>query len=161
MPGGKAIVVNLTKPAFETMLVTCGTEKANVEIKINKILTNLPKHPTHLQISQAFVHLHEILHACFATDTSGNPFLVKSVDQLTNGQAVWNKTRIITFPNHYYEDQLLKDYTVASGLKIGNVEMYFTEERRLAYNTFPNAALDQTVTTYPCALMYHLLKPRV
>jgi len=160
VPGGKAIVVNLTRPAFETMLVTCGTDIADTERKINKIISDLPKHPTYLQVSQAFEPLHEILHACFTIDASGNLFLVKSIDQLNNGQAVWNKTQIITFPNYYYDDQLLTDYTVGSGLKVDSLEMYFTEERRLAYNkALLNAKLDQTVTAYPRALIYHLLKP--
>jgi len=160
VPGGKAMVINLTKSSFETTLVTCEADIASTEVKINKILSHLPKYPTHMQVSQAFEPLHEILHACFSIDASGSLFHVKSIDQLKNGQAVWNKTPIITFPNYYYEDQLLQDYIVGSGLKINKLESYYTEERRLTYNkTFPNTKLDRTVTKYPRALMYHLLKP--
>jgi len=159
VPGGKAMVLNLAKPAFDTFLVTCGTDRANTEIKINKILTNLPKYPTYQQINKALEPLHEIIHACFATDAEGNLFLVNSTDQLNNGQAVWNKSQIIIFPNYYYDDQFLKTCTVESGLKIGNVETFFTEERRVAYNNTFSATFDKTVTAFPRALMYHLQKP--
>ena len=159
VPGGKAMVVNLTKPAFDTLLVTCGADKASAEMKINKILTSLPKHPTHLQINKALEPLHEIVHACFAADAGGSLFLVSSIDQLNNGQAVWNKTEIIAFPNYYYDDQFLKTCIVASGLKIGNVESFFTEERRLAYNSTFSSKFDENVTAFPHALMYHLVKP--
>jgi len=160
VPGGKAIVINQTKSSYETTLVTCEADKANTQVTINKILSHLPKYPTHMQVSQAFESLHEILHACFSIDASGTLFHVKSIDQLKNEQAVWIKTPIITFPNYYYEDQLLKDCIVESGLKINKLEAYYTEERRLTYNnTFPNTKLDKTVTAYPCGLMYHLLKP--
>jgi len=159
VPGGKAMVLNLTKPAFDTLLVTCGTDKENTEMKINKILTNLPKHPTYQQINKALEPLHEITHACFAADAGGNLFIVNSIDQLNNGQAVWNKTEIMTFPNFYYDDQFLKFSTEVSGLKIDNVETFFTEERRLAYNNTFSAKFDKTVATCPKALMYHLLKP--
>ena len=54
MPGKKAIVINPTKPAFETMLVTCRADIADTERKINKIISDLPKHLTYLQVSQVF-----------------------------------------------------------------------------------------------------------
>ena len=53
VPGGKALVLNVPKEAFQTNLID-GANEATVQKKINQILTCLPDHPTQQQISKAF-----------------------------------------------------------------------------------------------------------
>ena len=159
VPGGKALVVNLSKPAFEQ----CLTEKANeavVQGKIDQILTHLPDHPSSQQISSAFEDLQEVIAISFAYDQNGSLFQVKDTDQLVNGQAVVRKTFITTFPDFYYDDQFLIDQTTAAGLHIDQIENVYTEERRLEHNRLnPQAAFKKEITERPYCLLYHISKP--
>ena len=56
VPGGKALVLNLSKAAFRNHLID-GANKATVQKKIDQILTCLPDHPTQQQISKALKRL--------------------------------------------------------------------------------------------------------
>ena len=52
VPGGKALVLNLSKAAFQNHLID-GANEATVQEKIDQILTCLPDHPKQQQISKA------------------------------------------------------------------------------------------------------------
>ena len=84
LPGGKALVLNVPKAAFQTNLID-GANEATVQKKIDQILTCLPDHPTQQQISMAFKDLHEAVCVCFAYDKNGSLFQVKNMKQLVNG----------------------------------------------------------------------------
>ena len=158
VPGGKALVLNLSNPAFQPLLIT-GADEVAVKEKIDKALKLLPNFPSQLQINKAFGELKEVIRGCFAKDEQGSVFLVENVHQLTIGQAVWCKTQILPFPNYYYNDQFITDITVASGLHIDYVENFCTEERRIYCNTAnPEARISKTATENPYALMYHVSK---
>ena len=128
VPGGKALVLNLSKAAFQTNLID-GTNEATVQKKIDQILTILPDHPTQQQISKAFKDLHE---AECVYDRNGSLFQVKNMKQLVNGQAVVMKISYTTFHDFYYD----VDQTRAAGLQIDQIENGFTEERRIVHNSF-------------------------
>ena len=117
VPGGKALALNVSKGAFQTNLID-GINQADVQEKIDQILTGLPDHPTQQQISKAFEGFHEAVCVCFAFDKDGSLFQVKDVTQLVNGQAVVQKTSIATFPDFYYDEKFLVDQTTAAGLHI-------------------------------------------
>ena len=159
VPGGKALVLNLSNPAFQL----CLTERANeavVQEKIDQILAHLPDHPSSQQISSAFEDLQEAMIICFAYDKNGSLFQVKDPNQLVNGQAVVLKTFVTTFPDFYYDDQFLIDQTTAAGLRIDQIENVFTEERRLEHNRLnPQAACKKEITEHPYCLLYHISKP--
>ena len=157
IPGGKALVVNLSKPAFQMMY---SINEAAVRQKIDQILAGLPNYPTQEQISKAFEVLHEVANACFAYDKNGSLFHVKDVSLLINGQTVVHKTAVTTFPDFYYDDQFLVDQTIAAGLHIDQVENVFTEERRIMHNALnPETAYSKEVIDHPEYLLYHLSKP--
>ena len=159
VPGGKALVLNLSKAAFQTNLID-GANEATVQKKIDQILTCLPDHPTQQQISKAFEGLHEAACVCFAYDKNGSLFQVKNMKQLVNGQAVVMKANIATFHDFYYDDEFLMDQTRAAGLQIDQIENHFTEERRIVHNSLnPNAAYSKEVIDHPLHLLYHISKP--
>ena len=159
VPGGKALVLNLSNPAFQTLSLTAGANKVAVKDKIDQALKRLPKFPTQLQVNKAFEGLNEILRGCFTKDESGSVFLVDNMHQLTIGQSVWSKTQILPFPNYFYDDQYINDITTASGLQVDYVENFCTEERRMAFNGMnPEMGISETITKNPYALMYHLSK---
>ena len=159
MPDGKALVLNLSNPAFQTLSLTTGADKVAVKEKIDQALKDLPNFPLQFQINKAFKPFDEILRACFAKDEHGSVFLVENVHQLTIGQGVWCKTQILPFPNYFYDDQFITDITVASGLHIDYVESFCTEERRIDYNTAsPEARISKTVTKNPYARIMHVSK---
>ena len=159
VPGGKALVLNLSNPAFQILSLTTGADEVVVKEKIGKALKDLPNFPLQFEINKAFKGFDEILRGCFATDEHGSVFLVENVHQLTIGQAVWCKTQILPFLNYFYDDQFTTDITVASGLHIDYMENFCTEERRIDYNTTNSEArISKTVTENPYALMYHISK---
>ena len=159
VPGGKALVLNLSNPAFQTLSLTVGADEAAVKEKIDQALKGLPNFPSQFQINKAFEDLNEVLRACFTKDEQGSVFLVDNVHQLTIGQAIWSKTQILPFPNYFYDDQFIIDTTIASGLHIDHVENFCTEERRMDYNMAnPEVKISKTITENPYALMHHVLK---
>ena len=84
VPVGKALVLNLSKAAFRSNL-TDGTNEADVQEKIDQILTGLPANPAQQQISKALEDFQEAVCICFAFDKNGSLFQVKDVTQLVNG----------------------------------------------------------------------------
>ena len=158
-PGGKALVLNLSNPAFQTLSLITGADEMEVKEKIDHALKGLPNFPSQFQINKALKDLDEVLRACFAKDEQGSVFLVENVYRLVIGQAVWSKTQILPFPNYFYDDQFITDITIASGLHIDHVENFCTEERRIDCNMAnPEARISKTVTDNPYALMYHVSK---
>ena len=159
VPGGKALVLNLSNPAFQTLSLITGVGEVAVKEKIDQAIKSLPNFPSQHQINKAFGELKEVLRGCFAKDEQGSVFLVENMHQLTIGQAVWCKTQILPFPNYYYDDQFITDITIASGLHIDYVENFCTEERRIYCNMAnPEARISKTITENPYALMYHVSK---
>ena len=158
VPGGKALVLNLSKGAFQSNLID-GANQAIAQEKIDQLLTGLPDHPTQQQISKAFEDFHEAVCVCFAYDKNGSLFQVKDVTQLVNGQAVVQKTCIAAFPDFYYDEKFLVDQTVAVGLHIDQIENVYTEERRILHNALNlNAAVSREVIDNPFCLLYHISK---
>ena len=161
VPGGKALVLNLSNPGYQTLFLIAGVDEVAVKEKINQVLKGLSKFPTQIQINEAFGNLIEVIRGCFVKDNEGSVFLVENIHKLTIGQAVWCKTQILPFPNYYYDDKFITDTTEASGLLINYVENFCTEERRIAHNcTNPDSksTVSKTITENPYALMYHLSK---
>ena len=158
-PGGKALVVNLAKTAFDTMFLTCGADKTAVTQKIEDKLVNLSNLPTEEEINDAFKDLHEILLVTFAINHYGRLYRVTNTNQLSNGQAVWIKNQAMVFPDYYYDEQFLHDQIKASGLHIDCIESHCTEKRRLLYNgSNAKAVFDKTFTDDPPFQFYHLSK---
>ena len=159
VPGGKALVLNLSKPAFQS-LITDGANEAVVQEKIDQILSGIPDHPTLQQISKAFESLREVAHINFAYNKNGSLFLVKDADQSLNGQAIVRKNFVSTFTDFYYDDQFLVDQTIAAGLQIDSIENSFTEQRQSLYNALnPELPLRKTVLDHPFLLLYRISKP--
>ena len=73
-PGGKALVLNLSNPAFQMLSLTVGTDEVAVKEKIAQTLKDLPNFPSQFEINKAFKALDEILRACFAKDEHGSVF---------------------------------------------------------------------------------------
>ena len=160
VPGGKALVLNLSNPIYQRMYLTSGTNEEVVQKEIDRALARIPKHPTQKQINETFEDLHKVFSVCFAFDKSGSLFHVKDVNQLINGQAVLHKTVITTFPNFYYDDQFLIDQTTAAGLHIDKIENIHTEERRIIHNIQnPEAPFSKDVVDHPFCLLYHISRP--
>ena len=159
VPGGKALVLNLSKAAFQTSLAD-GTDEAVVQKKIDQMLASIPDHPSQQQLCKVFEDLHEAVFACFAYDKDGSLFHVKDVNQLVSGQPVLRKTPITTFPDFYYDNQTLIDQTIAGGLHVDRIENVFTEERRILHNALnPEAPCGKSVIDHPLYLLHHISKP--
>ena len=160
VPGGKALVLNLSNPIYQRINLIDGADEVAVQKKIDQILACMPNHSTQQQINKAFEDLHEIVGACFAYDDNGSLFHVKDVNHLILGQAILIKTPIITFPVFYYDDQFLVDQTTAAGLCINKIENVHTEERRIVHNIQnPKIRFSKDVVDHPFCLLYHISKP--
>ena len=160
VPGGKAIVVNFSKPAFEGMFLRYGADRVIVEEKIEKILMNLKTYPSQTEINDALQDLSDVIQVCFTLNESGHLQRVTNIEQMTNGQAVWTTCQIMTFADYFYDEQFIQQQIESAGLMIDTIENYFTEERRIAYNNSnPKVKLDKSITDTPPLLMYHLSKP--
>ena len=159
VPGGRALVLNLSNATFQVTYLTDGANKTAVQ-EIDQTLTSTPNHPSQQQINEAFKDLNEVISACFTYDKNGSLFHVKDVNQLVNGQAVVHKTAITTFPDFYYHDQFLIDQTTGAGLQIDQIENIITEERRIMHNTMnPETAYSKMMVDHPFCFLYHLSKP--
>ena len=160
VPGGKAMMVCYARHAFEGIFLRDGADQVMVEKNIAKKLLILPNYPTQDQINDAFEDLHDVIQAPFTVDQNGELQSITNVDKLSNGQAVWSKTQVMAFADYFYDDDFLQQQIKAAGLNIDNIENYYTEERRVAYNNAnPEIKLDEGITDTPLFVMYHLSKP--
>ena len=160
VPGGKAAVNCISKPAFEKLTLRSGADPVLVEKEIAKNLIDLMSCPTQDQINNAFQDLYDALHVFFTLDESGRVQRITDVNKLTNGQAVWTKTQIMVFSDYFYDEQFFQQQIEAAALKLEKIENYYTEERRVAYNsTNPEVKLAKSITDTPIFVMYHLSKP--
>ena len=94
--------------------------------------------------------IYDIIQAPFILDQNGHLKQVTDADKLSNGHAIWSKTQIMTFSDYFYDDEFIQQQIRAAGLNIDDVESYYTEERRIAYNsTKPEIELDKAITDTP------------
>ena len=160
IPGGKAVVVNITKAGFEKMHLRSGIDQAMMEDKIKIILMNLKSYPSQVEINDAFQDLTDVVYLSFTLNQNGRLERINDVDKMTNGQPIWVKSQTMTFPDYFYNEEFIQQQIKAAGLNIDKIENYFTEERRIAYNsTKPEVELDKTITDDPPFVFYHLSKP--
>ena len=106
--------------------------------------------------------MKDLLLATFAIDVkSGHLSRVTDVGQLSNGQEIWFKIPMMVTYNYFYDDKYFQDLARDAGLCIDQIENYYTEERRIAYNREnPQNTIDNVESIeHPPFLMYHLLKP--
>ena len=159
-PGGKAMVVSHTKAAFTGTYLRNGVDQMMVEKQIARKLMNLPAYPSQDQINHAFKDFSDLVFKIFIIDQNGQLQRIADADKVSIGQATWSKTEIMTFANYFYDDDYLQQQIKAAGFNIDNIENYYTEERRVAYNnTNPEIELDKAFTDTPPLVMYHLSKP--
>ena len=162
IPGGKAILLIPTDDCNSKLYTKIGANPSCVERDIAHIQTRLPKNPSTVQVTEAFRNVDDIFVTCFAVDAQGDLFHVKSANQLTHGQPIWKQTEVMMFPNFFYSEQSTVKYIIEAGLSIDTVENYFTEDRRVAYNSKnPSIPLDKDCVEYPLALVYHISKPAI
>ena len=161
-PGGKAMMVSYSAAASKELMLRKGADQMIVEELIAQKLIGLPNYPSQDQVNNAFEDLHDVLEAIFNIDQNGKLKRVIDVDKLSNGEAIWAKTEIMTFADYYYTDEFIHQQIRAAGLNIDSIESYYTEERRITYNsTKPEVELDKAITITPPFVMYHLSKPLI
>ena len=160
VPGGKAMMVCISKSAFEKLFLKKGADQVMVEKKITAKLSSLKSYPSLDEVNEQFQDLSEIIQTFFTLDSNGYLQRITDVNTLVDGQAVWSTCQIMTFPAYYYDNQFFLKQIKAAGLELDKIENYYTEERRIAYNnTNPEIELDKSVTDAPPFVMYHLSKP--
>ena len=160
VPGGKAILLIPTDWCSSKLYTKIGVDASSVEKKITQVLSRLPKYPTTAQVAEVLKDVNDIYVTCFAVDTQGDIFHIKSNNQLRHGQPIWKQTDVVMFPNFFYSEQSTMTHILTAGLCIDRVENCFTEERRVAYNsTNPKIPLHKDCVEYPLALVYHISKP--
>ena len=160
VPGGKAVMNCVSKPAFEKLYLRSGGDPVLVEKEITKILMCLSTYPSQDEVNNAFQQLTDVIMVYFTHDESGRVHRITDVNKLTNGQAVWAKTQMMVFADYFYDEQFFQQQIEAAGLKLEKIENYYTEERRIAYNnTNPELKFAKTITDTPLFVMYHLSKP--
>ena len=159
VPGGKALVHNLSNAVFHTLYLFSGTDEASVRKLIKQVLQDYKNVSSLAEITNALEGCGTVVRACFTKDENDSLFHVTDTNQLINGQTVWFKTERMTFPNYFYNEKYLTDQIVAAGLVIDKVENPYTEERRVAYNLEnPKKQLDKTIIEHGPGLMYYLHK---
>ena len=161
-PGGEVILLVPTDHCNSRLYTKIGADPATVENDIAQILAKLPKFPTTAQVTEAFKDNDDIFVTCFAVDTQGDIFHIKDISQLSHGQPIWKQTEVMMFPNFFYSEQSTTAQILAAGLHIDSVKNYFTEERRVAYNSSkPKIPLHKHCVEYTLALVHYISKPTV
>lgn len=133
VPGGKAMMVSYSQATFEKMHLRIGADQQMVANQITRKLINLLSYPSQDQLNDAFKDLHDVLQVFFTLDHTGQLQRITDIDTISNGQAIWSRTQIMTFANYFYDDDFLQQQIKAAGLSIDNIESYYNEERRVAY----------------------------
>ena len=160
VPGGKAMLNYHVKAAFEKLIIANGGNKVLLKKKIEEKMSNLACYPSEDEINNTFEYLPDLIHVFFTLDQNGRLHRITDVDKLVIGQAVWSTCRTTAYPNCYYDEQFIQQQIEAAGLELDKIEDYYTEERRIAYNsTEPEVKLDKTITDTPTLTMFHLSKP--
>lgn len=160
VPGGKAVVINPSKTVFDRLQIAKEADRLAVQKEINAKLASLSYNPQYDEMCSVFSGMKEVMLATFAINEDGRLYRVTDVGQLTNGQAIWIKSPIMLHTNYFYDDQYFQDLIKACGFCIDQLENYFTEERRIAYNNAnPHNEIDKESIEHPPFLMYHLSKP--
>ena len=158
VPGGKALVHNLSNPIFEKLYLYDGDDEASVKESIDEVLQVQRGFSSLAEINNAFQKCGTVVRACFAKDENDLLFHVTNTNQLINGQTVWCKTERMTFPNYFYDEKYLTGEMVAAGFSINKVENPYTEERRVVYDRVNSGGkqLNKKFIEYPPTMMYHL-----
>ena len=147
VPGGKAMLNCQVKAALQKLVVRSGGDKALLEKKIEEKLSNLSSYPSEKEINNAFENLPDLIHIFFTLDENGRLYRIIDVNKLIIGQAVWSTCRAMAYPNYYYYEQFIQQQIKAAGIKLDKIENYYTEERRIAYNsTDSEVKLEKTIT---------------
>ena len=159
-PGGKAVVLNLAKSAFDVMYLHDGANRATVESKIESALAKLPVRPSNEQIHKAFADLTDVVLVTFTLNKDGRLYRVNDANQLKDGQAVWIKTQAMVFPDYFYTTSFINDHTKSAGLKIDQIEHYFTEHKRQTHHSNNSMVrFEKAIIDDPPFFLYHLSKP--
>ena len=159
VPGGKALVHNLSHPFYETLYLYDEDDEASVRKSIDKVLQVQRGFSSLAEVNNAFEEFGQVSCTCFATNENGLLFHITDTNQLINEQAIWVKTDYMTFPNYFYNEKYLTDQIMAAGFSINKVENPYTEERRVAYNLANPSGkkIDKKEVEHPRTLFYHLL----
>ena len=161
VPGGKAILATPTDWSCSRLYTKFESDPAIVEKKISQTVTKIPKYPTTTQVTEALKIVNEIIYCCFSVDDKGNVFRVKNIDQLTHGQQIWKYyIDVMLFSDFFYSDHSNVTQILSAGLHIDSIENYFTEEKRVEYNSkMPNIPLIKKFVKEPPFLFYYVSKP--
>ena len=156
IPGGKALVHNLSSAAFQTMYLFNDDDEASLKALFEQILQS-HKVSSLAEIADVLEKSGRVVRVCFTKDKNDYMFPVTSTRQLANGQVMWFKTERMTFPNYYYTDEYLANQIVAAGLSIHEIINPYTEERRMIYNhSNPEKQLSKTIIQHPPSLLYYV-----
>ena len=123
-PGGKAMMVCISKPAFERMFLKNGADQlqVTVEKKIESKLSSLKSYPSQDEINDKFKDLSDIIQAFFTLDSNGRLQRITDVSMLTDGQAIWSTCQIMIFAAYYYDDQFFQEQIKAAGFELDKIE---------------------------------------
>ena len=160
-PGGKALVLNFARSAFDVMFLGEDSDRALIEKRIETTLAKLPCYPSNQKINEAFADFHDIIILMLTLNDSGRLCRVTDIAQLVNGQAVWTKATTMVFPDYFYTADFINEQIKAAGFHLDYIENCFTEENRIRYNNSnPKIKLDKAIIEDPPILLYHLSKPQ-
>ena len=155
-------MICMSKPAFEKMFLRSGADKEMVEKEIAKKLLNLKSYPSQDVINEEFQDLGDIVQGFFTLDSSGHLQRITDVNTMTDGQAIWAATQIMTFPAYYYDDQFFHQQIKAAGLELDKIENYTILKRGGLLTTTPTLRLSwirQLRISHLLLCSYHLSKP--
>jgi len=159
-PGGKAVLLVHTDWSHSKLYTKKKVGPAAVEYSVAQILRRLPKYPNTAQVAEAFRHTDDILTICFALDKTGSIFYVTNTNQLTDGQPIWRKSEMMTYPNFFYSERMITTELLCNGFNIETTENPYTKEMLTIYNSSnPMNILGSEYVTYPTALIHLVSKP--
>ena len=79
---------------------------------------NLTSYPAREDVNNAFQDLHKLLYGFFTCDDHGHLQKITNLDKLSNGQPIWAITKIMTFPDYFYDNSFFQRLITAAGLNI-------------------------------------------
>ena len=157
-PGGKAVLLAHTDWSHSKLYIKNKADLMSTEDSVAEILTTLPKYPNTAQVADVFRDTDDILTTCFALNKVGNIFHVTNTNQLTDGQPIWRKSEVMTYPNFFYSEKKITEL-LNNGFTIDRIENPYTEERQTAHDSSnPLTVLGNDYVIYPIALIYHVSK---
>lgn len=152
----KNATATIAAPCSLDIVFTDGVvEEEQAQKQIQTILSDLPEHPSSMQIKDALIQLKHVLSATFV-ERDGRLVLVTPKMKLVNGQPIWRKITNCVIPNYYHPELEYEEKFEDSSFKVVEIEKHVIAQGK--ENLKEDHKLGVAYENYAPFVIYHLKK---